>query len=96
MAALATEVKVVIEKGFGTWKVKLNVNILPFCVLPREGGESGGEKEKLPCEKRVDRGRKSTQRKKTRENDASRDRMVENVGEGRRGLRSGTFNVRYR
>lgn len=82
VAALATEAKVVIEKGFGTWKVKLNVNILLFRLLPREGGESGREREKLPSEKRADRGRESTQRRKIRENDASRDRMVENGGEG--------------
>jgi hypothetical protein len=43
VAALATEVKADIENGFGTWKVKLNVNILPFCVLPREDTGSGKE-----------------------------------------------------
>ena len=44
MAALATEVRVVIENGFGTWKVKLKVNILLcFCVAPRQGRESCSE-----------------------------------------------------
>jgi hypothetical protein len=39
VAALATEVKVDIENGFGTWKVKLKVNIL-LCFW---GSPSRGE-----------------------------------------------------
>jgi len=40
VAALATEVKAEIEKGFGTWKVKLKVNMPLFCVPPVDGSNS--------------------------------------------------------
>lgn len=40
VAALATEVKADIEKGFGTWKVKLKVNMPLFCVPPVDGSNS--------------------------------------------------------
>jgi len=43
VAALATEVKADIENGFGTWKVKLKVNILLFWLPPRGGRERAGE-----------------------------------------------------
>lgn len=59
VAALATEVKADIENGFGTWKVKLNVNISLF------GERVSG--------KRVD-GCGSTQRAKIRENKVGKER----------------------
>jgi len=73
VAALATEVKADIEKGFGTWKVKLKVNMLLFCVPPREN------------EKRVN-GSDSTQSAKIRENKVNRDRRKGRRGWGRAGL----------
>ena len=58
---MATEEKADIEKGFGTWKVKLKVNMLLFCVLPREGGKKADRSD-------------STQSTKIRENRVNRDR----------------------
>lgn len=75
MAAFATEVKVDIENGFGTWKVKLNVNI--FRVSPGEDREAGKEGRKRMSGKWVG---DSKQRTKIRKNDVSRDRR-----KGRRG-----------
>ena len=83
VAALATEVKADIEKGFGTWKVKLNVNILLFCVLPREDTGSGNE-GKREGGRLVDGG-DNTQSTNIRENEASSGRRKGDVGERRRG-----------
>ena len=64
---MATEVKADIEKGFGTWKVKLKVNMLFFCVPPRENEKRSG----------------STQSARIRENKVNRDRRKGRRGWGR-------------
>ena len=83
MAALATEVKADIENGFGTWKVKLKVNISLFWLPPREGSECGKEGRRKSG-RRADED-DSTQSTKTRENEVSRDRRSGGVGKGRGG-----------
>jgi len=96
VAAFATEVKADIEKGFGTWKVKLKVNIQLFCVPPRESRECGNEGERV-SRKSVDEG-DSAQSTKTRENEVSRERRKGKVrrGCGRAGLTFVIVNGRWR
>lgn len=85
MATLATVVKADIENGFGTWKVKLNVNILFFGPSPpRQCRKSGKEGGRESGGNNVDGG-DSTRSTKIRENEASRDRRKGDVGEGKRG-----------
>ena len=75
MAAFATEVKVDTENGFGTWKVKLKVNISLFCVLPREGRKSREEKRaggRCGCRKK----------RKNADKDAKKMRKNVNAGKG--------------
>jgi hypothetical protein len=95
VAAFATEVKVDIENGFGTWKVKLKVNIL-LCFLapPRDGRESGMEGiKRVSGNSWVDGDLGSRQRTKIKENEVSRDRRKGRRGLGRVDLTLAIVNV---